>query len=503
MTATAPARGTADLRALARGGVLNIVAAGFGALAQFAIVVVLTRGFSKHSAGVFFAATTVFLVGAALARLGTDVGLVYFIARSRALGRAGRAAAYVRVAVPAVLGAAVAAGAGIYAAAPWLADVALDGAGGEGVRYLRALAVFLPAAVLSDTALAATRGFRAMRPTALTESIGRQAVQLAALAAAAVAGATWSLGLGWAGPYLLSAVVAVLWLRSLMRGTGDGAAEPGTAREFWRYTAPRAVASLAQIVLQRFDIVLVASLLGPVQAAVYTAATRFVVVGQIGNQALGQAVQPQLSEVLSRGDLRGARELYQTATSWLVLLTWPVYLLFAAFAPHALRLFGPGYQDGATVVVVLSLTMLFATICGQVDTVLIMAGKTSWNLANIVLAMSVNIAADAVLIPRMGITGAAVGWSIGLVVKNAVPLVQIAVALRLHPFGRGTLTAAALAALCLGVPPLVPRLLGGGLVPLAAAGALGAAGYAAACLRARDLLKLDRLRRVRRGTAAP
>ena len=43
--------------------------------------------------------------------------------------------------------------------------------------------------------------------------------------------------------------------------------------------------------------------------------------------------------------------------------------------------------------VILSLSMLVATGCGMVDMVLIMAGRTSWNLGNALLALAVNLVA--------------------------------------------------------------------------------------------------------------
>jgi hypothetical protein len=70
----------------------------------------------------------------------------------------------------------------------------------------------------------------------------------------------------------------------------------------------------------------------------------------------------------------------------------------------------------------------------------------------------------------------------------------------LHPYGRGTLTAAALALGCFGVPPLVARgAFGADLVILAGVAVVGSLVYAAAAWRLRRVLQLDALRAMRRG----
>ena len=66
---------------------------------------------------------------------------------------------------------------------------------------------------------------------------------------------------------------------------------PGVA-EFWKFSAPRAIASVAQVAMQRLDIVLVAAMAGVGQAAIYAAASRFLQLGQLGGGAISQAVQP-------------------------------------------------------------------------------------------------------------------------------------------------------------------------------------------------------------------
>jgi O-antigen/teichoic acid export membrane protein len=75
----------------------------------------------------------------------------------------------------------------------------------------------------------------------------------------------------------------------------------------------------------------------------------------------------------------------------------------------------------------------------------------------------VNVGVDLVLIPRYGITGAAIGWAAAIVASNLVPLAQVARIVRIHPFGTATLIACALTGLSFGVlPALVRTVLGSG-----------------------------------------
>jgi O-antigen/teichoic acid export membrane protein len=270
----------------------------------------------------------------------------------------------------------------------------------------------------------------------------------------------------------------------------DGAGNAG----FWAFTAPRALAAVAQIVLQRLDIVLVAVISGPAQAAVYAAATRFLVAGQLANAALIQAAQPQLSHLFGIGDRAAVGAVYQATTAWLIVLTWPLYLLSALFGPQLLAVFGPSYQDGATVVVILALAMLLATACGQVDLVLITAGRSRWSLFNGLLAVLVNVAVDVALIPRAGITGAAIGWAAALAVSNLVPLVQVAWVARVHPFGRGPAAAIAVTAVAFCAVPLAARtVLGPGLAASLAGVAAGTVLAVAGLWCCRGALRLAAL----------
>lgn len=456
------------VRRVVRRGVAGLAGAGMGAAAQFLLVLVVTRACDAATAGRFFALTTGCLMIAGIVRLDAGNGLLYFLARAAA-DRKGGIWSYLMAAIPPVALISITVSLIAFFGGAAFGDSALDSAkqAATGIIYhdnnsaspappaqppagpdtgvgaaLRVLAVAFPVIVLAEVVVAATRGLGSMRPTVLLGGVAQPAGQLALVAAVA---AWWHAGgappdgpvlpwlaAAWALPYLPVLAAAAVWL-------GRRAPwEPyrlGTARAFWRHAAPRSLGSAVQHVFQRLDVVIVAALAGPVEAAVYTAATRVKVLGQLAGQGLAQAAQPTLVRALATGDLAVARAVYRRTTNVLVLLTWPAWLGYAAFAPVLLGVFGDGYAAGADVAVVLAATMMFAAACGMADVALVAAGRTAASLAGILAATTVTVAVDLALVPAWGAFGAALGWSAGVVVKNALPLAQIWRGYGLRPFG--------------------------------------------------------------------
>jgi O-antigen/teichoic acid export membrane protein len=145
-------------------------------------------------------------------------------------------------------------------------------------------------------------------------------------------------------------------------------------------------------------------------------------------------------------------------------------------------------------VVVLALAMLVATGCGMVDMLLTMGGRTSWNLGNTLLALTVNVGLNLLLIPPLGILGAALAWAAAILANNLVPLAQIGLVLRLHPFDRATGRAALLALACFGVLPGGLLLTVSSPVALAVSLAVGVPLFGALCWTSRHVLRLAVLR---------
>lgn len=494
-----------ELRGAARHGLVNLLGVVVAALAGFALNIAVARFYTQSQAGLFFAATSAFVLAVGVSRLGSVTGTVYFVSRYRALGQPQHLRPMLIAGLAPVLSVGVALGTVGWLCAPWLARQIFDGPGVDGDHALRALAVFVPAAALADVAQSACQGFGRMRPLVLMDRLGRALGQLAAVAVVAWLGLSvgTALPLAWAAPYLPVAAVSVLWLLRLVHRAEKAIAPDASTvtvrsqlRPFWRYAGPSAAASLAQMTVQRLDILLLGALSGLPEAALYTAATRFLVIGQLAGQGVSAAVQHRIANHLARGDTAGAGGLYQAATCWLVLLAWPFYLLAAVFAVPMLSLFGAGYTEARSVTVVLALAMLVGTGCGMVDAVLNMAGRTTWTLYNALAALAANVGLNLLLIPRFGMRGAVVAWAAAIVIANLAPLAQLYMTLGLHPFGRGMMAAAGLSLACFGVPALVADLGFDASLPVLSVVAMsGVLVYLGVLWRLRSVMQLSGLLR--------
>lgn len=444
------------LHRAARGSAWNLLGSLISGIATFLLTIAVTRLASQTEAGIFFTATSLFLMATSLGQLGANTGIVYFLSGARARGELRHATAYMRTAIRPVLVVAVALALAVYFLAEPLERVLSPGANGDFAHYMRVMALFVPCAAVLNLATSGTRGLGTMKATAALDQMVRPLLQLVLVGILLAFLGPGSISWAWSIGYLPAAILAWWWWKRLRDKTAPQVVDTNfqPAGAFWRFSAPRALAGVAQVAMQRLDIILVGALAGLEAAAVYGAATRFLALGQMVARAVSLSVQPLLGESLARQDTPGTARLYQASTAWLVLATWPLYLILLNFGGTVLGVFGDGYSVGNVALVVLCAAMLVATACGMVDMVLIMAGRSFWNLTNVLVAFAVNVSLDFLLIPAHGVLGAALGWAAALLVGNLLPLAQVFHWFRLHPFGKATVLAITASTVPFGLVPV-------------------------------------------------
>jgi O-antigen/teichoic acid export membrane protein len=492
---------TSSGRRLLHDGGFSFGGAAIGAAAGLVLTAVVGRAVGTSGAGLFFQAVGVFTIAVHVGKLGADTGLIRFLSSQVALHRQadlGRTVvvALVPVCIVGVLGSAV-----LYRFAE--AAVGFGAAPGTSVeaaaQLLRTVVPYIVIASVLAVLLGATRGLGGVLPfvavTNLALPLGR--VVLVLLAAAAGAGVSGVLEL-WAAPLPVLLVVAAVWSTRRLRRAREQVPDRGEpretrrlAREFWGYSSARGAAAALEIVLEWADVLILAALRSPAEAGIYAVASRSMRAGQIAEQAVRVALSPRISALLAVGDTAGASSLFLVVTRAIVLLAWPFYLLLIIYGEVVLDVFGPGFRAGGNVLAILSVTMMVVLAAGTVQTILLMGGRSSYQMGNKVVAVVLGVSGSLALVPQLGMTGAALAWSVAVLVDAGLASWQVRTRLAVHYDVRALGLAAAIPILTFGVGGAVIALAGGRtVVTLMVSLALCGTAHLAVCWRLRRRLGL-------------
>ena len=143
----------------------------------------------------------------------------------------------------------------------------------------------------------------------------------------------------------------------------------------------------------------------------------------------------------------------------------------------------------------MTVAMMFGVASGPADTLLLMSGRRALSLVNSLTALALDIGLCVVLIPRMGMTGAALAWAVAVITRCTLSLVQTRVTMSIVSFGPAAAVVAVANVVCFGVPLVVLGRFGDvgiGTLALALIGCVPA--YALALWLGRRALMLSALR---------
>ncbi|HWJ99022.1 MAG TPA: oligosaccharide flippase family protein [Acidimicrobiales bacterium] len=502
-TGSAPAPTAPEsVGAVARGGALNMAGSVIYGTANFILLVVLNRVLGTAEAGIVLVAIAIFNIIETVAELGCGTGLVRMLSRDRAIGRQDLLRATVIVAIVPVAAASVVATAVLWLLAEPLARLVADKGQVQLVAdVLRAMSLFLPFATLHSVLVSGTRGFNTMIPQTAIERVGR-ASTLPVVVAIAVGLGMGPVGVGacWAAT---TVVALVFSSRAMAKRVKQATANKGLtpvppsraiARDFWAFTAPRAVGQSAEVAVNWIDTVLVGVLASTTAAGIYASGTRYILPGVYASDALMQVTGPRISGLLSKGNKTEASQLIKVVAGWQSAVTWPLYLVIALFPSPLLRVFGPEVVEAKGAIVAISVAMLVTAPAGPVASVILMAGRSRQAMFNTLILVVVNVGGNLLFVPSHGITAAGATWGVTILVAALLPGWQAARSVGVSTLGRPALVAVAAAAATIGVIGLGARLwLGDGTSGLLVTGSLGLLAYLVALMAVRAELHLDAL----------
>lgn len=492
----------AEVSRLGAGAVMNTIGFGIGSAASFATALVVTHSLGAVDAGHYFQSVALITVICAIASCGAEPGAMRAFAQLRTSDDSG-AQRLLAVAVLPVLAVSLA----VFAAFEVFASSVASSLPQhhDSTHLLLAVRVIgfaIPAVAIQRVVGGASRGLGSNHGTTFFEGFAQQVIRLLLTVAAAAFGASlFSLTLVWMLPALATTAVMLWWVERLLHQVrrpvaSHFAAAPRRvlAREFWTFTWARGVAYSFQVTTLWLGTLLAGWLGSARDAAVFGSLSRLAIVGTLVLQSINLVLAPQLAAALKCGDHSSAERLYQIATGWAVAICFPVFVAIGVYSSTLLQFFGGSYPRGAAALSVVAGAMLWNILTGPVTAVLLMAGRSVWNLWNSIAAFAVYLVVGVFLVPQLGLLGAAVAWAAAILVENGLPLVQVYRSLRLSPWAPPTLRAAATAIGVFGGVGATFRVLGGAPLALVVSGvALSTAIYVQRLRRDAGVLELGAL----------
>jgi len=325
----------------------------------------------------------------------------------------------------------------------WVVALSLTGVFGVGFSdysqsYLLGIARYwMPASILAAaTAIVFVNGAVLVglkHPFAgfLADGLFRPMLVIGALGVAALAAdqgrqletLLWILALGYF-------VVALAHLGFVFRAmktvpdsgqTGDAPTGAGEVARWWRFAMPWVLIGVATSFFFDIDLILLSGLMDKETLAVFGVSTRIFSLLAFGVTAVYALALPDMFEAAAD---KKTGEFVRRIGDTNLVATGLSLVMFGAIligGPLILTLFGPAFASGAIPLAILSLVLVVRSVLGPADLVLSIHERPWAALPAVVCGMAILVVANIILVPWMGLLGAAlgalgafIGWSVVL-----------------------------------------------------------------------------------------
>ena len=420
----APAKGKQP--SLAKSGSLASLCVMYGAGIAFVTTMVVSNGIGAEGSGEFFRLMALFAIAISLVTFGADTGLVRTMSAQRALGRYGVLPQLIRYGlIPALMTSMLlVAGVYIYTEVVPMAP--------EYQSAMRVSSAFVLVAALMTVFFGALRGLHRVVTFTVLQNVLLPTLRFAAVGLVVLfSGQLMDLVYAWTVPVAITAVVA-LWLLERafpneehveVLPSEDSPTE--TFRSFWGFSSARGVATVVETILEWIDVLVVTTFLGAAAGGIYGAVNRCVRVGTMIEHTGRVVTGPSISAALATRQLDRAREIFLSTTRVLTALSWPFYLSLAFFGPVLLHFFGKGFEAGAGILWVICPAAMLSMSAGGVQSVLLMSGKSRWQLLNKLSSLVVAVTLNFTLVPVWGLYGAVTAWASALLIDTFLASYQV------------------------------------------------------------------------------
>jgi O-antigen/teichoic acid export membrane protein len=412
-----------DLQDLLRGSswasLLKVAAAVVGYLFTLSV----TRSLGANAWGTFSLAWTVFTVGAVLGSLGIDTALVRLVAEYRGRNQQVVSMVFAR-AVHLVIPAALAVSAVSYFAAEGLASGAFHKP--YLAQYFRLGSLAILPISLGSLVAASLRGLKRIKEFAFFQQVAPDLFCILLLLA--ILPFHRHVG-GVLSAYILGCYLVLIVSWSIL-AKDSSFRSPNVSAELGysvilSIALPMVFASTMMFVKGWIDNIMVGIFMHEADVGVYDVAFKLANFASFSLVPVNAIAAPKFAELYGRRDIIALGKLAQQSTQLIMLSSLPILLAILVAPRFLLGFFGPEFTAGAVALTVLASGRFVSAACGPVAYLLQMTGHQT-TFRNVIVAVTVMaVLLNYLLIPPLGILGAALSTFAAVIIQNIVFVLYI------------------------------------------------------------------------------
>ncbi|WP_137285801.1 oligosaccharide flippase family protein [Halorussus salinisoli] len=317
----------------------------------------------------------------------------------------------------------------------WFGDVNL-------IRIFRIFALVIPFYAVIKLSIGSFRGYETTFPQIITDKVLLPGSRLVFIVLFVLAGYdTVGIALAHAVAFLVIAIGCFVLVHRVGSFSLTDFFHRGSMnryRELLVFSAPLAASGGVNIIAKHSDVVLLGIFKSSTEAGTYELAFRmslFLIF--FFSPAIDYLFQPIVSRFHSEERFDDMDSLYTLTTRWIVVATFPVFVLFFLFSDQTMTFFfSDRYRAGGIALSILAFGAMVSRLPGLTGSILISTGRTKTIMYISFGTAFCNVFLNIVLIPFYGITGAAMATAATTVLNNILEMYIVYNMYEIHPFER-------------------------------------------------------------------
>lgn len=219
------------------------------------------------------------------------------------------------------------------------------------------------------------------------------------------------------------------------------------------------LAALASMAIRNnIDNILIGSYLNLEQVAIYSVAFLIASMIEVPAGALSKIADPKISDAISRNDFRLIKEVYYKSTRLLMIIGGLLFIGLFINAHELLSLLPGNYYTGENAMIIISISAFFNMATGINSPIIYYSDKYKQGSFILIGLIAFSILLNMLLIPRLGIEGAAIATGASLFIFNFLKTMIIYRAYQLQPFGKYVLIVFLLMGACIAINYFLPQV---------------------------------------------